>query len=101
MNNKIKIFIGYDPREVIAFHVLSHSIIKNSSVPVEIIPIYLKNLRKFYKRKKRILDSTEFSISRFLVPYLSEFKGISLFVDCDFVFRGDIADLLKIVKFSQ
>jgi hypothetical protein len=98
MFDKIKIFIGYDPREVIAFHVLSYSIIKNSSIPVEIVPIYLKNLRKFYKRKKRILDSTEFSISRFLVPYLSGFKGISLFVDCDFVFKGDIADLLKIVK---
>ena len=34
MFDKIKIFIGYDPREVIAFHVLSHSIIKNSSIPV-------------------------------------------------------------------
>ena len=39
MINKIKVFIGYDPREVIAFHVLSYSIIKNSSIPVEIVPI--------------------------------------------------------------
>ena len=93
-----KIFIGYDPREKIAFHVLSQSIIENSSVPVSITPIYLKNLRKFYRRKKRIKDSTEFSISRFLAPYLSNYEGYSLFVDCDFIIREDVAKLLKIAK---
>lgn len=48
-----KIFIGYDPREKIAFHVLSQSILENSSIPVTITPIYLNNLKKFYKRKKK------------------------------------------------
>jgi hypothetical protein len=80
-----KIFIGYDPREKIAFHVLSQSIIEHSSIPVSISPINLNNLKKFYKRKKRVKDSTEFSISRFLTPYLSDYKGYSLFVDCDFI----------------
>jgi hypothetical protein len=93
-----KIFIGYDPREKIAFHVLSQSIIEHSSIPVSISPINLNNLKKFYKRKKRIKDSTEFSISRFLTPYLSDYKGYSLFVDCDFIIRDDVAKLLKIVK---
>jgi len=93
-----KIFIGYDPREKIAFHVLSQSIIENSSIPVSITPIYLKNLRKFYRRKKRIKDSTEFSISRFLAPYFSNYEGYSLFVDCDFIIREDVAKLLKIAK---
>jgi len=32
-------------------------------------------------------QSTEFSYSRFLVPYLSDYKGISIFVDHDFIFR--------------
>ena len=93
-----KIFIGYDPREKIAFHVLSQSIIEHSSIPVSISPINLTNLKKFYKRKKRIKDSTEFSISRFLTPYLSNYKDYSLFVDCDFIIREDVAKLLKIVK---
>ena len=93
-----KIFIGYDPREKIAFHVLSQSIIENSTIPVSISPINLKNLKKFYKRKKRIKDSTEFSISRFLTPYLSNYKDYSLFVDCDFIIKEDVAKLLKIVK---
>jgi hypothetical protein len=93
-----KIFIGYDPREKIAFHVLSQSIIEHSSIPVSITPINLNNLKKFYKRKKRVKDSTEFSISRFLTPYLSNYKDYSLFVDCDFIIRDDVAKLLKIVK---
>ena len=93
-----KIFIGYDPREKIAFHVLSQSIIENSSIPISITPINLLNLKKFYKRKKSAKDSTEFSISRFLTPYLSNYKGFSLFLDCDFVVNDDVAKLLKIAN---
>ena len=94
----LKIFIGYDSREKIAFHVLSQSIIENSSIPVVITPIKLENFRKFYKRKKGLKDSTEFSISRFLTPYLSNYEGYSLFLDCDFIVKGDIAKLIKIVS---
>ena len=94
----LKIFIGYDNREKIAYHVLSQSILSNSSIPVSLNPINLRNIKKFYKRKKASIHSTEFSISRFLTPYLSNFKGYSLFMDCDFVMQGDIADLIKIIK---
>ena len=94
----LKIFIGYDSREKIAFHVLSQSIIENSSIPVVITPIKLENFRKFYKRKKGLRDSTEFSISRFLTPYLSNYEGYSLFLDCDFIVKGDIAKLVKFVR---
>jgi lipopolysaccharide biosynthesis glycosyltransferase len=97
-NINFKIFIGYDSREKIAYHVLSQSIIENSSIPVTITPIRLENLKKFYKRQKGLKDSTEFSISRFLTPYLSSYEGYSLFLDCDFIVRGDIGDLLKIIK---
>ena len=98
MNKILNIFIGYDPREKIAFHVLSHSIISNSSIPVHITPINLKNLRGFYKRPKAKNHSTEFSISRFLTPYLSNYKGYSLYLDCDFVILGDVAKLLRLVS---
>jgi len=93
-----KIFIGYDNRETIAYHVLSHSIISKSSIPVTITPIKLENLKIFYNRKKGKKDSTEFSISRFLTPYLSNFEGYSLFLDCDFIVNADIADLFKVIK---
>ena len=98
MQNSLKIFIGYDNREKIAYHILSKSIIENSSIPVTITPIKLENLKKFYRRKKGLKDSTEFSISRFLTPYLSNYEGYSLFLDCDFIVKGDIAKLLTIIK---
>ena len=98
MVKSLKIFIGYDSREKIAFHVLSQSILANSSIPVSITPINLKNIRHFYKRKKNKKHSTEFSITRFLTPYLSNYKGFSLFLDCDFLVLGDVANLFKFIK---
>ena len=97
MKSDLKIFIGYDSREKIAFHVLSQSIIANSTIPVTITPINLKNIKHFYNRPKTKKHSTEFSISRFLTPYLSNYKGYSLFLDCDFVMLGDVAKLFKFI----
>ena len=85
MNPSLKIFIGYDSREKIAYHVLSQSIMDNSTIPVTITPINLKNIKHIYNRPKTKKHSTEFSISRFLTPYLSNYKGYSLFLDCDFL----------------
>ena len=98
MKNIFKIFIGYDSREKIAYHVLSHSIISNATIPVQITPVNLKNLKRFYKRPKAKNHSTEFSISRFLAPYLSNYQGLSLYLDCDFIMLADIAKLLKITE---
>ena len=41
----LKIFIGYDPKEAVAFHVLCHSLLERSSKPISITPINLKNLK--------------------------------------------------------
>ena len=43
----IPIFIGYDPREAIAYHVCANSIIRNSSVPVSITPLALNNFKDY------------------------------------------------------
>lgn len=89
----IKVFIGYDSRESVAFHVLSHSIHKRASEPVSIIPIMLSQLEGLFLRDRHALQSTEFSFSRFLTPYLADFKGWSLFMDCDMLMLDDIAKL--------
>jgi lipopolysaccharide biosynthesis glycosyltransferase len=91
----LKIFIGWDSREDIAYQVAKHSIEKHSSVPVEIIPIKQKLLRKegMYTRPIDALASTEFTFTRFLIPEIMEFDGWALFIDCDFVALTDIADL--------
>ena len=95
---KIRVFIGYDSNETVAYHTCAQSILENSSIPVEFFPLKLNLFKKFYKRKKRKLDSTEFSISRFLTPYLSDYQGLSLYVDCDFIFLDDVAKLFKYSK---
>ena len=65
-------------------------------MPVSITPLCLSNLPEF-KRKLQPNQSTEFAFSSFLVPYLSEYKGWSLFLDCDMMFRDDIKNLWDII----
>jgi len=89
----IPIFIGYDSKVKIAYHVLTESILRNSSTPVAISPINLSNLKNIYTRKQDPLASTEFSFSRFLVPYLMNYNGWALFMDSDMVMLSDITKL--------
>lgn len=83
----LRIFIGYDPRQPLAYNVLQHSIVRHASVPVAICPLVLKQL----PIKRRGL--TEFTYSRFLVPYLSGYVGRSVFMDADMVVTSDIKEL--------
>lgn len=89
----IRIFIGYDRREAIGFQVLAHSIIARASEPVAITPIALDGLSGSYRRDVDPLQSTEFSFSRFLTPYLAGYEGWVLFMDCDCLCLDDIAKL--------
>ncbi|MBY3152551.1 MULTISPECIES: glycosyltransferase [Rhizobium] len=89
----VRIFVGFDPKEVVAYHVLVQSIIEKSSIPVEFSPIALSNLGGTFTRQRNPLQSTEFSFSRFLTPYLSGYEGWSIFMDCDMLMRADIAEL--------
>ena len=92
----IRIFIGYDEGEKIAFHVLAESIRKQSSEPISITPIDLNTLRNHFIRDKQSNQSTEFAFSRFMVPYLSNYEGWSIFMDCDMLLRTDINELWKL-----
>lgn len=91
----IRVFIGWDSKEQISYDVLAHSIWRHASEPVLITPVRLGQLRCF-TRDRNPLQSTEFSFSRFIVPYLCGYEGWSIFVDCDFLAREDIADLFKL-----
>jgi len=77
----------------VAFNVLSHSIQERSSQPVSITSIRLSQLNGILTRVRHPLQSTDFSFSRFLTPYLSDFHGFSLFMDCDMLMLDDIAML--------
>ena len=88
--------IGYDSNEEVAYHVLVSSIIRRTSEPVSLTPINLNSLKLIFNRKRSILQSTEFSFSRFLVPYLSDYQGWSIFMDCDMLMLDDIAKLWEL-----
>jgi len=91
----LRVYVGWDSREDIAFQVCKQSILDNASVPVKVIPIKQDDLRKkeIYTRPIDKMASTEFTFTRFLVPYLAGYDGWALFIDCDFVFLDDVKKL--------
>ncbi len=94
----LNIFIGYDPKEAVAYHVLCHSILKRATAPISITPLVREHFRPFFTRERGPYDSTDFSITRFLVPYLSGYQGWSVFMDCDMLCQADITRLWDDLK---
>lgn len=92
----LRIFIGYDAREIVAFHTLVESLLATASEPLAIVPLALPLLRGMFDRPRHPLQSTDFAFSRFLTPALSGYEGWSLFLDCDIVARRDIAALWRL-----
>jgi lipopolysaccharide biosynthesis glycosyltransferase len=97
----IRVFIGYDPRETIAAHVLQHSIGTRSSIPVSFTLLDRHNLKGIYDRPRGEFESTDFSLSRFIVPYLCNYEGWAVFMDCDMVCRGDIVELARYMTLAS
>lgn len=109
-----QIFIGFDPREAAAFAVARDSIRRHLTQRIPITGLVLSDLREhgYYRRPTEIRDgrlwdviseapmSTQFSISRFLVPYLAN-DGWALFIDCDFLARGDVSKLFDLADTSK
>jgi lipopolysaccharide biosynthesis glycosyltransferase len=90
----MKIYVGYDTREDIAYQVCEHSIYSNST-DAQVVPLNQQSLRqdKWYWRELDKLASTEFTFTRFLIPALENYKGWALFCDSDIVFTTDIKQL--------
>ena len=89
-----KVFVGYDPREDIAYQVCKHSIARRNK-EVLVRPLVQKELREagWYTRPIDPLSSTEFTFTRFLIPELCDYKGWALFMDCDMILLTDIQEL--------
>lgn len=114
MKKQFNIFIGFDERESHVYNLCEHSLRSNSKSKLNIFPLNHKELRDegFFDRPWRIhgqtgqyVDereqrpfSTQFAFTRFLVPSICKARGISgkvMFVDCDFIFKDDVAKLFK------
>lgn len=82
-------FVGYDPREAVAYHVFCESVIHWSTQPVCFYPLHAPLYRTDGQR-----DGTNaFIYSRYLVPSICNFEGFALFVDGDMLCLTDIAKL--------
>lgn len=92
----LNVFIGWDSRETVAYHVLCHSLIRQASGPVSITPLVQAQLRqrRLYTRPVDDRASTEFSLTRFLVPLLAGYEGWALYLDCAMLMCGDVYELL-------
>jgi hypothetical protein len=106
MNSKpFPVYVGWDSQEDIAYQVCRHSILSRASVPVTVTPIKQHELRArgLYTRELDPLASTEFTYTRFFVPYLADYQGWALFCDCDFLWLADIRELIALTddKFAM
>lgn len=104
----LKVYIGWDQREIGAFHVAVSTLIGKASVPTLVTGLEAQRLydcgmvrRPTDKRGQRydILSNapaaTEFAITRFTVPFLAQ-SGWALFADPDIVVMADIAELFAL-----
>lgn len=106
MQDVLRVYIGFDSRETVAYDVAKASLLEHASAPVVITPLMLERLqasglseRPYRIYRNSVWDvisdapvSTEFANTRFLVPLLAQ-TGWALFTDCDVVFLADVAEL--------
>ncbi|MDP6352317.1 MAG: glycosyltransferase [Alphaproteobacteria bacterium] len=95
MTETIPVYVGWDPRQDIAYQVCRHSLLARASWPVTVSPLTQDHLRAtgFYWRDEDPLASTAFTYTRFLVPTVAGFEDWALFCDSDFLWLGDVAEL--------
>ena len=99
MNDIIPIFIGYDPREAIAYHTCVNSIIRHATRPVAIHPVALNLFRDYDETHTD--GSNHFIYTRFLVPHLMSYTGWAIFIDGDMIVRDDITQLWNLKEIDK
>lgn len=104
----LRVYIGFDQRESLAYEVARHSLLRHASGPLIVTPLRLNKLEEWglLKRPWTIKNdqmwdiisdapqSTEFAVSRFIVPLLAQ-EGPAVFLDSDIVSTWDIYDMIR------
>jgi lipopolysaccharide biosynthesis glycosyltransferase len=102
----MKIYMGYDKREIANYAIACTSIVKHSSIEGEVIPLdrfdpimlerpVSTEHGQLWCPISNAPMSTDFSIARFAVPLLCDDEW-AIFVDCDVLFVADIAELIAL-----
>lgn len=99
--------MGWDSREKLAYDVAAYSFKEQNGKKLQIIPLELANLPQLTRpiewRGNQMWcpisdapQTTEFSISRFLVPHLTNHKGWAMFMDCDVINTAPLEELFAL-----
>jgi len=99
MNDILKVVVGFDQRESIAYHTFTQSIIEKCSIPLIIMPLAMNTLKGY--KETHTDKSNDFIYSRFLTPYLNNFKGWAIFADGDMICQADIKELWDLMDESK
>jgi len=91
MFKPIKLVIGFDQRESVAYHTFCQSIIEHASAPLTFMPLAINSLKEY--KEVHVDGSNDFIYSRFLTPYLNNFEGWAIFADGDMICQADIKEL--------
>ncbi len=91
MTEKINITVGFDQREAIAYHTFCQSILDKATIPVCFTPLAIQSIVGY--KELHSDKSNDFIYSRFLTPYLNDFKGWAIFADGDMICQADIKEL--------
>lgn len=91
LEEPIRVMVGFDQREAVAFHTFSQSIVERATAPVSFTPLVLSALGGY--EETHTDGSNAFIYSRFLTPFLSDFRGWAIFADGDMICRADIKEL--------
>lgn len=97
MKSDFKIFIGWDFAQSEAAEICAESIRRftKDEVPIQLICRDVLSMRGLYWREQDPGQSTDFAFTRFLTPYLANYRGTALFCDADFFWRKDPREILQ------
>ena len=99
MNDLVRVVVGFDARETIAYHVFCQSVLEKTSLPVSFLPLVEQSLAGY--RESHQDGSNRFTYTRFLTPFLMGFEGWAIFADGDMVCKRDISELWKLRDSSK
>jgi len=97
--DSIKMVIGFDQREAVAYHAFCQSIIERSSLPISFLPLAINTLKDY--KETHTDKSNDFIYSRFLTPFLLKFDGWAIFADGDMICQADIKELWDLKDTSK
>jgi lipopolysaccharide biosynthesis glycosyltransferase len=97
--DSIKMVIGFDQREAVAYHAFCQSIIERSSLPISFLPLAINTLKDY--KETHTDKSNDFIYSRFLTPFLLKFDGWAIFADGDMICQTDIKELWDLKDTSK